>query len=400
MKPQHLGGDRWYQRVYAGKDPATGKKQMRGRVFRAPTEKAAIKIADRVRADLRDEIAAGKQKVGTVAGVTERWLAAGRWSPTTRARYIHISDRIVRDLGALRFDQLTAGHVDAWYRKLEATPKAARPGQKTKPIEHLSAQTVQHHRAVLRAIIKWGHKKYPGEVPSTAAVDNSSPPSVPRWEMRVPTAQAVQVLIDNATGPLRAAMVIAAHTGMRRGEILGLRWSDIDGCTMSVRRSVIQTKAGLEVKLPKNEHSRRTFQVDSRLIAELDTYGREVVARLDRAHIPTPDDSFVFADFLANRKGQTPRKPDWLTHAWVKHRTKYGAPTVRWHDLRHWHAITLLDAGVPLAVVSARLGHGLPSTTLDVYGRHVATGDDQRAAATIERVLRPAGELTQGEPDV
>ena len=99
-----------------------------------------------------------------------------------------------------------------------------------------------------------------------------------------------------------------------------------------------------------------------------------------------PADWFVFCDLRGDPSGQTPRRPGWLSLAWKRYRARHGAQGVRLHDLRHWHATSLMSAGVPIATTSKRLGHAKISTTTDIYVAAVDK-DDVRAAKTIGRKL-------------
>jgi integrase len=185
---------------------------------------------------------------------------------------------------------------------------------------------------------------------------------------------------------LYPAFVLLAYTGMRRGEVCGLRWEDID---LSTGRAVIRrsrASVGYEVKetTPKSGEA-RIVSIDPVVVDALrdqQQRQREDSMKIGRlAHI---DSGYV----LTNIDG-SPIHPQALSDAFDSSVRRAGARKVRLHDLRHGHATTLLRHGVPVHVVAKRLGHADPSITLRVYA-HAVESDDTEAAATFADALRRA----------
>jgi integrase len=170
---------------------------------------------------------------------------------------------------------------------------------------------------------------------------------------------------------------------MRRGELLALRWQDVDlnGARLRVERSLEQTtRGGLVFKSPKTRHGRRTITLPASTVAELRTHWKaQQERRMALGQGKAPEDSLVFAAW----HGST-RSPNALTKEWALAMSKAGLP-ITLHSLRHTHASTLIASGLDVLTISRRLGHGSPAITLNVYGHLFKT--DDRAADAMEKVV-------------
>lgn len=182
-------------------------------------------------------------------------------------------------------------------------------------------------------------------------------------------------------------MWLAANTGMRRGELAGLRWIDIDidHHRLSIRRSVSCTGYSVHVTPTKTRTSRRCIDLDARTIAVLMAW------RDDQAAEGCRNTDAVFTRAEEHRCIPT------LSQTFDRLQRGAGVSRIRFHDLRHTHATLLLKAGEPIKVVSERLGHSTPAFTMAVY-QHVLPGMGRHAAVTFARLLEePAA---PGDPDV
>jgi integrase len=365
---RHLGGGRYKVTVYAGHHP-DGRQRNRSRNFRAPNERAAKKAANAVVAALLAELEERQQRQGTIAELADEWLKhrARRLSPTTMGPYRQIAAAIVARFGRLQARDLTGRHIDDWYADLEAGG--------------MSPETLGHWHAVLRAMLRQGEK---WDMVDHVATRKASPPQARQKAVRAPTVAAVQLLLDQARGDLRALLRLKAATGMRRGEMCGLRWSDVAGDRVRVVRAVVEPRGGgLVVKEPKTEQSKRIIRIDPDTVAvlaghraTLEEQARQVGAELD-------PDAYVFPNLVGDPTGRTPRAPSWVSREWARLR---GDAPIRLHDLRHWHATQLLAAGRSPAAVAERLGHSKVTTTLNIYS-HAVERDDEQAAELIGGLL-------------
>jgi integrase len=183
---------------------------------------------------------------------------------------------------------------------------------------------------------------------------------------------------------LLATMAIA--TGMRRGEILALRWSDLDAgyAVAHVRRSLQTTGERLLFEEPKTRRSRRAVALPSFLVPYLTRHREAQAARRQRCS------SWVDLDLLIDAGDGSPVNPDTMSSRWNRFLKRSGLPVVRFHDLRHAHATLMLLQGVHPKVVSERLGHASVGITLDIYS-HVLPNMQTEAARAFDELFRAAG---------
>jgi integrase len=365
---RHLGGDRWKVTVYAGLDP-TGRQRNRSRNFRATTERGAKKAANAVVAELNAELEAAAANQGTVAELGRAFLKfkESRCSPTTMGPYRQIVGQVVRRFGRLPVRDLSGRMIDAWYAELET--------------KGMSAETIGHWHAVLRAMLRQAER---WDMVDQVATRKASPPQARTRRVKAPTVGAVQVLLESASGDLRALLRLKAATGMRRGEICGLRWDDIAGDRVRIVRAVIEPRGGgLVVKVPKTEQSARVIRIDPGTVQVLAEHRAALEEQARQLGAELVADAYVFPNLARSPIGRRPRAPSWVSKEWA--RLRGGAP-IRLHDLRHWHATQLLAAGRSPAAVAERLGHSKVTTTLDIYS-HAVERDDEQSAELIGSLL-------------
>lgn len=355
---QHIGGDRYRVRVYAGTDPVTGRQLIRSRSFRATGPRDAAKKASEVETALRRELESNAVDHGSIAGLLDDWLAVKRrkLSPTTIYGYEHRVRKIVAQFGRMPAVQLTGRQIDDWYGRLLDKGTS-------------EAEVVAIHR-VLRAALRWGRKKR--GLP-TVATEYAEPPSHQSPEMTPPTTAAVLALLGQLPGGddihWSRAIRLIVFTGLRRGEVVGLQWDDYIPSTddepgrLRVRRSVREVRQQMTIGPTKGKRAREIpldLAAETVLVAQREW--------LERNGMVSP---WVFP---AVPDVKSPRRPGWLSTAWGRWRTDH-APGVRLHDLRHHYATMLLDGGVPINVVQSWLGHADAAITLRVYGHRTRLGE-------------------------
>jgi integrase len=367
---RHIGGDRYKLVVYAGRDQY-GRPRQRAHTFHATSERAAKRAATKHAASIMDEVERDAQRRATVAGLVDLWREHrdARDSPSTvRGRRAYVT-RIRDELGDIPTHKLTARHLDNWYTTLRESGR--------------TDSTIANHHTLVRAIVRQGWKWGECDRSAVDAVAKASPPRPRSRRPQPPTWQALDVLLRDAPPDLAVAAHLAAATGMRRGEILGLRWGDIHGATITVARSMVEHGAGrAETAKSTKTGEPRTVTVGASTLAVLAAHRVDLAGRAAAIGAALPADGPVLADYARDPSGMTPRRVGWLTLTWRKHAARHGT-TTRFHDLRHWHATELLDQGIPVATVQHRLGHSKATTTLAVYTHAVAASDD-RAVAVVE----------------
>jgi integrase len=183
---------------------------------------------------------------------------------------------------------------------------------------------------------------------------------------------------------------MALATGLRRGEILGLRWDDLnlEAGTLTVRQSLEQTQAGLGFKSPKTRNSKRTIHLPDALVLALVRH-REVQAEMRRQLGPAYQDLGLVFTWEDGR----PFRPHYITLGFSRLARRLDLP-VRFHDLRHTQVTALIALGEHMKVISTRLGHSSIQITMDRYG-HLLPGMDQGAAQRLNGLFQAVEPQTQ-----
>lgn len=368
----------WRLRVFIGRDPVTGNPKQVTRTFRGTKKQADTALAQFV-----SEVTNGTVAVAASAPLGEfldRWIEHIRpnRSPTTIKGYRHKIERIKAQLGGVRLDRLTAQHLDRTYRVWLD--------------EGLHPSSVHHlHRvlsAALHQAVKWG-------LLSTAPTARATPPPRHHTRAEIPSPEVVQRLIHKAEErgqPVLAAIVaVAATTGLRRGELAGVRWSDIDldAGRLHVRQSVKNDIDGGWVVGPTKTHQVRRIALDEYTLSVLRAHRAKVQRWSSDAGVDVPGDGYALT---LDPAGREPIKPDGLSHSFAALCQAAGVGGVSLHTLRHFSAGMLIASGRDVRTIAGRLGHSDAATTLRVYA-HMVDGRDQDAADYLGSLLatrRPA----------
>lgn len=208
-------------------------------------------------------------------------------------------------------------------------------------------------------------------------------PAAPPAKVTAPDATTVRRLLAAADGQFRLYLELAARTGARRGEVIGLQWGDIGKDQLVIRRSVADLPGRRTIigDTKTGKSGQRVIALDPMCIDLLRKHRLAQIEKRLAAGLPG-EPTWVFS-FAA---GEIPWRGDYVTRQFNRTRRAQGIEGVRLHDLRHFVASQLLASGVPLRTVSGRLGHTRISTTSDVYSHYVPAAD-QTAATTISDIL-------------
>lgn len=380
------GKSSWSIAVFLGRGP-DGKPKYKWHTFRGSKRQA-----EEERARLVSQVTSGgyiEPTRMTVAEYLERWLedyARTNVSPKTFERYAEIIRKhLIEAFGRQPLAKLHPLQIQAYYS--DALKTGRRDGK-----GGLSALTVLHHHRVLKDALK---QAVHWRLIAISPADAVQPPRPSEREMTVLDEKQTAALLSGAeTSPLYVPILLAATTGMRRGEILALRWKDVDldAGTVAVCQSLEQTKeGGLRFKQPKTKRGRRVVALPSLAVHALRSHKvQQAKLRLQLGAV------YEGHDLVCAQPDGNLLAPGALTAGFKRLVTKLKLPPVRFHDLRHTHASQLLRQGVHPKVVSERLGHATIGITLDTYS-HVMPGMQKEAAKRIDTALRQA-QGTKGTP--
>jgi integrase len=356
-------GDHWEVVVSAGVDPVTGKRK---RLYSAAkTEKAAVRLHAQLLAKVDAGQVADSGRLTVNRYVAEHWLphAETRVRPRTFRRYEELLNaHVLPAIGNVKLAKLRPLHVQKVVDAMTAAGRA--------PATTIQAYRVLH--SALGQCVRW-------QMLSTNPAAAVRPPRKRRTHLTVPSVAETRAILAAAGAEdwFGVTVHLAVHTGLRRGEVLALAWSDVDldDGTVRVHRalethgpavSVVGTKSGRgrTVVLPGTTlealHGWRAAQLERRLLLG-----------------PAWEDSGLVIDRGDGRLVH----PDTLTHRFAKLVERLGIPQVRFHDLRHGFATRCLEAGLSPKVVSEALGHSSVAFTLDTYSHVLPSMQGQTAAA-------------------
>ena len=310
----------------------------------------------------------------------DHWLPAieaGLRKSTFEGYRSAIRSHVLPRLGEMRIQALTPDQLNAFYGDLLREGRCdGKGGLSPKTVHNVH---VMLHKA-LHDAVRWNY------LPRNVAEFADPPRQTSSGKaMRTWTPDELRGFLNFVTDdPLHAAWVLAANTGMRRGEVLGLRWQDMDfdRRRLAIRQTIISIDYRVEISEPKTARGRRSVALDTGTVTAL------------RAHRATQNqqklmlgEAYQDLGLVFCREDGSPVHPDRFTQMFDKHVKDSGLPRIRLHDLRHTHATLALAAGIHPKVVSERLGHSTVAFTMDVYS-HAIPSMEAEAAETIANLVR------------
>lgn len=375
---------RWGFVVDAGLGPNGKRRQARRRGFK--TKKEAQAELDRIRGDARTNSYVPPAKM-TVKEYVDTWLAG---LPATGLRtstidgYRRNLDYVTDRLGARRLDSLTPHDLDQLYAQLLAS------GRRLKEGAGLSPRSVRYvhvtvYKALGDAVRKGTLQKNVAAAASPPSAKSTRPKEMAWWtpeQLRSFLASTA----DEALGPL---FRVAAMTGMRRGEVCGLRWSDVDleKGRLEVRQQLLvvrgQPDGGLVFsERTKTDHGRRSIDLDPGTVAVLKVQrARQSAHRLAMGAGWQDTHDLVFT-----QPDGRPCDPESVANVFNRRVARSKLPRLRFHDLRHTHVAHLIAAGEQPLLIARRLGHASAAFTQDRYG-HLFEDAGSQAASAVARMV-------------
>ena len=311
-------------------------------------------------------------QTGTFGEYLEAWLAhaQGRVRQTTWEGYeSSIRNYVGPDLAVLPLVEIHPLSLQNLYSSLLSRERP------------LSGGTVLNlHLILTQALgqaVRWGYL-------STNPASGAQPPRPKRAELVMVDAELADRLLKAVEGTrIECVVAIAISTGMRRGEIVALRWQDItdEYSKVHVRRTLQNTHKGLIFENPKTPRSRRVIVLPEFLRPYLERQKLDQERRRGELGDAWQDNGLVI-----DQGDGRPYNPDSISSYWRGALRRAGLPHVRFHDLRHAHATMMLSQGVHPKIVSERLGHASIGITLDTYS-HVLPSMQQDAADAFDAIF-------------
>jgi integrase len=371
----HRRGKTWSYVVDVGRDPATGRRRQHTKGG-FPTKKTAESALN----EALGAVGSGSfvaRDPQTVAEWIDRWLISmePKIGPSTLCDYGKGLHRVRDHLGHVKLQDLKPLDVEALYAELLREGHRYGGGLSPKTVRNL-------HIALRRSLAD--AERFGLVTRNVAALVKAPVP--PRAELRTWTPDETRTFLASVEGDrLAAAWRLLIATGMRRGELLGLRWAvvDLKNSRVQINRSLSVVGNELVWSAPKTARSRRIVSIDAETTRALQTHRKRQLEERVAAGEEWTDNDLVFCNQLGKEQ-----HPDRFSRAFTQAERRAGVPMIRLHDLRHTWATLALQAGVHPKVVSERLGHATTSITLDIYS-HVQPELDAQAATTVAQLFDP-----------
>ena len=366
---------RWEGRYTAGHDPATGKpiyKNVLGKTQAEVKEKLKRAIEESRGLDI---VKAGQYTLGQWMDVWFETYAKLKVRPSSHQTYKgYINNHIKPYVGSIPLSKLTSLDLQKLYKMLLTEGRIDRIESKNQP-KGLSAKTVRNINQIISSALNLAKEQ---KLLASNPAEACALPRVEHREMKtLPVEQLTSFLREAKETGVYEMYYIELATGLRRGELLGLKWQDIDmvNGTIRVQRQVARIDGEIVEAPLKTKNSYRNVSI-----------GADAIEVLKEQKKKVGDSEYVFPS-----PNGGPISPDSVLNMLHRVLERAGLPKIRFHDLRHTFATLALQNGVDIKTVSGMLGHFSAGFTLDTYA-HVTTSAQREAANTMGSVLSGAAQ--------
>lgn len=361
-------GEKWSFSIDLPRDPVTNKRRQKtvsGFKTKKEAEKACAALITEIE---RSEYVAPSKK--TVADFMKDWLAGKELSvkkQTYATYYDHIRLHINPALGKYELMKLSREQVLAFYKKLKNEKQLS--DRTLLDIHNLLKQT-------LSQALEW-------QLIRRNVMNTIDTPKVAKKEFKVWSLEECGLLLSKSKlDRLHIAFILALTTGMRQGEVLGLRWQDIDMETGLISITQILDHKGKAFQVgAKTNAGSRLISIDENTVNELKKHKKTILAEKLRLGPAYTDHDLVIPTSIG-----TPLNPRNLLRTFYRLIEASGVPKIAFHDLRHTHATLLLSQGINPKIVSERLGHANIKVTLDTYS-HVLPNMQKETAVKFGKMF-------------
>lgn len=295
----------------------------------------------------------------------------------TLVRYRAMLERVNEEIGPVKLQDLRPEHLNRLYAKL------AQPGQNRINGEDLSQKTILEHHRVISAVLAQAVKE--GLLPANTA-QRATPPKQEKREMETLEAGQVQdILKALESEPLKwqVCVQLLIATGARRGEIMGLRWENVDwdGNRLYLCENRIYTPQSGAISTTLKTGENRYVSISPSVMALLKRWRAEQAATFLKLGI-------THSRYVMTAENGGPMHPDSPTDWLAKFSKRHDLPPLHPHLFRHTQASLLIAQGVDILTVSKRLGHAKVSTTMDIYSHALAKSDERASEALDELIFK------------
>ncbi|MET7686032.1 site-specific integrase [Streptomyces sp. NPDC005423] len=392
----------------AGYVLAPGNTRKRIRVYGTTRKEALAKLTEKIAASNRGLPAPSAQ--GSLAAYLTYWLenvAVHQLRENTHTRYTAVARLyLIPGLGRKKLAKLTAKDVRTWLNQLRTTCQcctrridAAREASRCCAAgeccsKRLSPLTLAYVHSVLKSALE--HAVREEEIPRNVARNVRTGTPRPRRFEPLTTEEAREFLAAASSHRLQPLFELALHTGLRKGELLGLRWEDLNltGGTASIRRTLQRTNSsGLTALRTKTQSSERRIALPTPCLRSLEQHRDRKLQNREAAGTNWKDSGYVFT-----RPDGAPIEGSTLTRHFNTLLRQARLRRIRFHDLRHSAATLLLEQGVELVVIKELLGHAHIGVTATVYA-HVRLRLQRDAIDLLSHALRNPAEITSTPDD-
>ncbi|MDD5095227.1 MAG: tyrosine-type recombinase/integrase [Dehalococcoidia bacterium] len=360
----------WTLKFDVGVDPQTGRRKQQAITVKGTKREAEVRLRE-VLNSLDNGVFVKPERL-TVDKWLDQWLqtyVAPNLSAKTADGYRSIvRHHLTPHLGPIQLQHLTPARANEMYQEILGTG--------------VSAKTCLNvHRVLVRSLNEAVKLQLIVRNPAQSV----STPRAKRKEMVIPTDEQTNGFMEAIeSSPFREALILSIYTGLRRGELLGLRWCDLnlEFATLSVNQTLCRVAGrGFVIGPPKTARSRRTIALQPSVCIMLRGLKNRKTAQLTAFGVELKESDLVFSTLDGK-----PFEPSSLTHACKRIMRKIGCDNARLHDLRHLHASRLLRQGTNIKTIQQRLGHSSIAVTMDIYA-HVTPDMEAEAALKFEEGL-------------
>jgi len=360
---------RWEGRYTAGRDPRTGKP-----IYKNVLGKTQAEVKEKLKRAMEEsaEIDFAKADQYTVGQWMDVWFencAKIKVRPSSHQTYRGYIDHHIKPyIGDIPLNKLTLLDLQRLYKKLLSGGRVERIESEKQP-KGLSPKTVRNINQVISSALTFAREQ---KLIAVNPTDGCALPKLEHREMKTLTAEQLQSFLREAKeSGVYEMYYIELATGLRRGELLGLKWEDIDlaNKVIRVRRQVARINGEIVEAPLKTKNSYRTISIGEDAVGILKQ-------QKEKSH----------SEYVFPSPAGGPISPDSVLHMLHRVLKRAALPKVRFHDLRHTFATLALQNGVDIKTVSGMLGHYSAGFTLDTYA-HVTTTAQRQAADTMGRIL-------------